>query len=240
MDYKKTFLSVLLTLPLLAFAQVQVKDGIEFHSNKKGFQINQFGKGVNFAQSETYTFSILPAFHEHEEVYKLDTTIIIIAPWTKNHHSLEAGIYAVDAKVKGLSKIKRLQIACSDPKSPSAHSDTIAISLTLIYEGKAKFNKPINFTIHLSGGDSQGIAWNYLSSLYDQIPNEENCLTEEPPKEVGDFIDGIVQEVIFYYQPPYYFSTSYNKTYRKFCIKSSPKKGQKSQFELKHIILRGL
>ena len=59
MDYKKTFLSVLLTLPLLAFAQVQVKDGIEFHSNKKGFQINQFGKSVNFAQSETYTFSIV-------------------------------------------------------------------------------------------------------------------------------------------------------------------------------------
>lgn len=240
MDYKKVFLSVFLSLPFLAFAQVKVKDGLEFNSDKKGFQIKQFGKDVNFAHSETYTFSIKPHFHQHENLFTLDTTVIIIAPWTTKYHSIEAGIYAVDAKMKGIDKVTRFAITCSDPKSPSAQSDTIALSFRILYEGKAKFKKPINFTVHLNGGESQGIAWNYLSTLYDQKPDEENCLTEEPPKEVGDFVDGIVQDIIFFHGIPYYFSTTYNKTYRKFCVKSSPKKGQKTQFELKHIILRGL
>lgn len=240
MAYRRIFISIFFLIPIFALAQVRVKDGIEFKSDKKGFEIKPFGKDVIFAQSETYTFSFKPNFHIHENLYSLDTTFVLVAPWTKNHHSLESGIYSLDAKVKGIHKINKLSILCSDPKSPSLKSDTIAVSLHISYKGKAKFHKPINVTLHLSGGESQGIAWNYLSNLYTQNPNAEDCLTETPPKEVGDFVDGFVQDVHFYYELPYYFSTSYNKTYRKFCINSGPKKSQKSQFELKHIILRGL
>lgn len=238
MGYRVLFIGIFCALSTYSFSQI--RDGIELQSSKNSFQIKPYGKEVTFSKSEVITVELKPNFHNHDGKFYLDTMLVFIAPWAKSFHALETGIHTLEVKATKLDKIEKILIHMGDPVSPSMHNDTFAVNFQLTYVGKAKIKKPIKFSFHLGGSEAQAMGWNYLSHQYTLNAEVEKCITEEPPKEVNDFLDGFVQEINFYGSIPYYFSTSYNNSYRKMCVKASPKKAQTTQWELRHIVLRGL
>lgn len=236
MAYRILFL--LLLFPLHIYAQTL--DGIEFRSDKKNIEILPFGNKVAFPKTDLLSVELDPHFHNHDGIMKLDTMILFIAPWVNDYHGLEIGIQNLKIQGKNFHKMERFTVLCGDPVSPKAGSDTFAVNIQITYQGKAKINKKIPISLHLNGSNVEGMAWGYLSALISTEANKSECITEVAPKEVEDFMDGFIQEINFYGSLPYKFTTSYNKTARKMCVFSGPKISQKAQWELRHIIVRGL
>jgi len=231
------FFSLILLLCTNASAQ-KTLDGTELRTSKKAISVSPQGKELPFLKSEVFTFRLYPHFHEHEGAYYMDTVVLMTRNWFRQYSGLESGLESMQLPGKNIQKLSRFLVSVGDPMSPSNTSDTIGIKITLSYTGPARFKKPFDLALHVDGSDAQSMAWGYMSAIVDLPALGDSCLTETVPAEIGEFRSGFIQEIHLMQAMPARMRFNFSDAQRSMCVEAFEKKGVKTHWEIKNIVLR--
>lgn len=236
--YCALFPGVLLFLLSYKGLAQKTPDGTELTTTKKEIRVRSLGKELPFSRSEVYTFRLKPDFHEHEGAMHMDTMLLVTRGWFRNYSGLESGLYALQLPGKNIQKLTRFTVSVGDPMSPHAGSDTIGVALSLSYIGPARFRKPFDISIHVDGSDAQSMAWGYMSALFDLPAQADSCISENIPAELGEFESGFIQDILLMQAMPARLRIHFSGSQRSMCVEAFEKKGIKTHWEIKNIILR--
>lgn len=238
MAYKYTFFFSLILLLCSAAQAQKTLDGSELRTSKKAITVSAQGKELPFQKSEVFRFRLHPHFHDHEGMYIMDTVVLMTRGWFRQHSGLESGLESMHLTGKNIDKLTRFLVSVGDPMSPSSNSDTIGIKITLSYKGGARFKKPFDLALHVDGSDAQSMAWGYMSSMIDLQALGDSCITETVPSEIGDFRSGFIQEIQLMNAMPARMRFNFSDATRSMCVEAFEKKGVKTHWEIKNIVLR--